>query len=93
MDPSFDLVARLRSRRLRWAGHILRLEEASLIRRMLIATVERDLVEGRRHAGGLLEDAPTFESVEQLLELAFDRTGWRALVLDLLPDSDPATGK
>ena len=68
VEPSFDLVARLRSRRLRWAGHILRLEETSLIRRMLIATVERDLVAGKRHAGGLLEDAPAFETIEQLLD-------------------------
>jgi len=90
VEPSFDLVARLRSRRLRWAGHILRLEEASLIRRMLIATVERDLEAGRRHAGGLLEDAPAFETVAQLLELAEDRKGWRVLVRDLLPDTDPA---
>ena len=93
MDPSFDLVARLRSRRLRWAGHILRLEEASLIRRLLIATVERDLEEGKRHAGGLMEDAPVFKSVEQLLELAADEDGWRVSVLDLLPDSDPTPGK
>ena len=42
--------------------------------------------------GGLLEDAPAFETVEQLLELAADRKGWRVLVLDLLPDSDPASG-
>ena len=90
VEPSFDLLSRLRSRRLRWAGHILRLEETSLIRRMLLATVERDLEAGNRHAGGLLSDAPVFESVEQLLELAGDRNGWRDLVKALLPDSDPA---
>ena len=90
VEPSFDLLSRLRSRRLRWAGHILRLEETSLTRRMLLATVERDLEAGKRHAGGLLTDAPAFESVEQLLELAGDRNGWRDLVKALLPASDPA---
>ena len=51
----------------------MRLEETSLIRRMLLATVERDLEAGNRHAGGLLMDAPAFMSVEQLLEMAGDR--------------------
>ena len=86
VEPSFDLIARLRSRRLRWAGHILRLEETSLIRRVMLATVQRDLDTGARHEGGLLADAPIFDSVDQLLELAGDRDGWRKLVRDLLPE-------
>ena len=52
--------------------------------------MERDLEAGRRHAGGLLEDAPAFGTVAQLLELAEDRKGWRVLVRDLLPDTNPA---
>jgi len=93
VDPSFDLIARLRSRRLRWAGQILRLEEVSLSRRMLLAMTERDLQEGSTKAGGLLEDAPAFDSVEQLLEAAEDKKEWRAAAAKLLPPTDPEVAK
>ena len=33
-------------------------------------------------------DAPTFSSVEELLESADDREGWRLLISCLLPDKD-----
>ena len=83
------MVSRLRSRRLRWAGHILRLEEASLLRRVLLATVQRDLDRGSSEEGGLLADAPAYSTVEELLELAEERTEWGNAVRALLPPSDP----
>ena len=89
VNPSFDLVSRLRSRRLQWAGHILRLEESSLIRTVLLAGVVEELENGCRKAGGLLEDAPGYSSVEELLTLAGDRVRWRGEVVELLPPSDP----
>ena len=89
VEPSFDLVARLRSRRLRWAGHILRLEESSLLRKVLLAQAQ---VEGSG-SGGLLDDAPAFGSTEDLLELAQDRDGWREMVQALLPAGDPKSRK
>jgi len=82
VEPSFDLVARLMSRRLRWAGHILRLGEDSLLRKVLIA---QSKVEGRAN-GGLLADAPDFKTTEDLLELAQDKDGWREVVKALLPN-------
>jgi hypothetical protein len=88
VEPTFDLLGRLRSRRLRWAGHILRLEEASLLRRVLLAQVEEELQGGAaraRAAGGLLKDAAPYSSVEELLVLARDRKGWQASVHALLP--------
>jgi hypothetical protein len=89
VEPTFDLLGRLRSRRLRWAGHILRLEEASLLRRVLLAQVEDELqgaaAAGARAAGGLLMDAAQYSSVEELLVLARDRKGWQAGVHALLP--------
>ena len=88
--PSFNLVARLRSRRLRWAGHILRLGESSLIRRVLLAVAAKELESGSREAGGLLEDAPGFDSVEELIKVAKDRRRWRGAVIELLPASDPS---
>ena len=93
VDPSFDIVARLRSRRLRWAGHILRQEETSLVRQVLVALVEEHLAGGLGLGGGLLMDAPAFGSLEQLLELAGDRDGWRAVVRALLPLTDKGRKK
>jgi exonuclease III/alkylhydroperoxidase family enzyme len=90
VDPSFDMVSRLRSRRLRWAGHILRLEESSLIRKVLIAVAAREIESGCKDDGGLLADAPAFGSVEQLLEVAGDRDEWRVGVIGLLPATDPS---
>jgi hypothetical protein len=89
VEPTFDLVSRLRSRRLRWAGHILRLEESNLMRKVLLASVELGLESGREQ-GGILMDALAFDSVEQLLLLAGDRVGWRDSVIALLPKQDPS---
>jgi hypothetical protein len=89
VDPTFDLLSRLRSRRLRWAGHILRMEESNLMRKVLLASVELGLESGQER-GGILMDASAFDSVEQLLLLAEDRDGWREVVVALLPKADPA---
>jgi hypothetical protein len=92
VTPTFDLVSRLRSRRLRWAGHILRLEESNLMRRVLLASVELGRESGQEQ-GGILMDALPFDSVEQLLVLAGDRAGWRDTVVALLPEADPGHPK
>ena len=86
VDPTFDILERLRARRLRWAGHILRSEESNLLRRVLLAEAQQELEAGHATAGGLLMDAPTFRSVEELLGFAEDREGWRFLVSGLLPE-------
>ena len=39
----------------------------------------------------MLADAPAFDTVEELLELAADREGWREVVHALLPASDPSS--
>jgi len=88
VEPSFDLLSRLRSRRLRWAGHILRSDELNLLRRVLLAQTEQELKEGNSAAsGGLLMDAK-FSSVEDLLLQAQDKKGWRVAVRELLPESE-----
>ena len=93
VEPTFDLLGRLRSRRLRWAGHILRLEKSSLLRQVLLAQAAQSLERtGGAEAGGLLMDAPGFESIEQLLALVGDRVGWRNAVHALLPEEE-AGGK
>ena len=71
--PTFDLIAKLGARRLKWAGQILRLEpEDSLVHQMLVATAMHDLTTGY-HRRSLLMDAEEYTTVEELLELAADR--------------------
>ena len=70
------------------AGHILRQEETSLVRQVLVALVEEHLAGELPLGGSLLMDAPAFGSLEQLLELDGDRDGWRAVVRALLPSTD-----
>ena len=36
VDPSFNLVANVRAKRLRWLGHVLREGESHLVRRVLL---------------------------------------------------------
>lgn len=40
-EPTVDLVALLGARRLRWAGHILRMDEHHLLRKVLLARCEQ----------------------------------------------------
>ena len=65
--PTIDLVAVLRARSLRWAGRELRkAPEESLVHQMLVAIAEHDLQLGIK-IESILMDAPTYESVEELL--------------------------
>jgi len=41
-----DIVTYIKTNQLKWAGHVLRLEEQNPTRRVLVAVVE-----GRRHRG------------------------------------------
>jgi hypothetical protein len=64
-EPLFDLVAKLRARRLRWLGHTLRLREESLLRRVLTRGATPKV-------GSVLADEalPPHSSVEELAALA-----------------------
>ena len=87
VEPSFDVLSRLRSRRLRWAGQILRAEESNLLRRVLLAQTEQELQRGKVAAGGLLMDVE-FASMDELLKLAVDTKGWGRAVRALMPESE-----
>jgi hypothetical protein len=50
--PDFDLVAKLKAR-LRWLGHVLRMPETSLLRRVVLRHGTTDLPEGT-----IFDDAP-----------------------------------
>ena len=76
-QPTFDLIAKLRVRRLKWAGQILRLEpEDSLVHQVLVAAAMHmhDLAAGNSRRS-LLMDAEEYTAAEELLALAANRKG------------------
>ena len=78
-QPAYDLVLAIRRRRLRYLGHILRMDTQRLVRQTLIAYTS-----GGNNApeGSLLQDCPG-RTIEELTIEAFDRPSW-AQKVDLL---------
>ena len=87
--PTIDLPKKLRVRRLRWTGHVLRLEETHLVRRTLLARAEK-ISGGSYPAGFVLAEAPAHASTDELLQLAADRDGWHHEVLRIADRPVPA---
>ena len=88
--PTFPLVEKLRARRLRWAGQILRQDASqSLPKQVLTALVQAELdpdsPQNSPHLD-LLMDAPSFTSIEELLALSEDKHAWATAVRNLDPD-------
>ena len=81
-DPTFDLIAHLRARRLRWLGHILRLDPQRPTRQIVMSFAKP------YSEGSLLMDAPEHTSLEELSEIASDRVSWRKLVRAISSDAD-----
>ena len=71
---SFNIIQKLRTRRLRWVGHILRSGEGNPAYQALVAQHEMN------NTGNLLMDAPFYHSFGHLSILAQDRAYWRDLV-------------
>ena len=70
-DATFDLCLYLRSQRLRYLGHVLRSDESSMVRKVILSR-------GTNHrAGDLFMDSPVHNSIEELVEIARDRDQWR----------------
>merc|ERR1712216_805274 len=59
VDPSFDLVANLRAQRLRWLGHVLRMEESRWIR--------RTVTQMHNYDGSIFMDAPAHTGMPDLM--------------------------
>jgi hypothetical protein len=78
VSPTFDLVASILSRRQKWLGHVLRSHEAFLARRVLLGEVQEHKSKGLQYQqGSLLSEAPSHESVEELVEIGELRDEWR----------------
>ena len=74
-STSFDILVWIRSRRLRWVGHILRLDDERLIKQTLKVKVIYD----NRQTGDILMDVDDM-SWEDLRQTTADRDVWRAKV-------------
>ena len=73
-NPSIDINKKIRHRRFKWLGQILRLEEENQKTRLL-----KQAVTGMAKpypAGSILMDAPEHSSMEQLIEFAHDVDRW-----------------
>ena len=70
LTTSPDLNKEIRRRRLRWADHILRLDESRMVRR----AVAEQLLMGQQ--GGLLMDAPQGLQLDALTQLAPQKSDW-----------------
>lgn len=72
--PSFDLVRRLRARRLKWLGGILRMDDSRILHRVVMR-------QQPPHAqGSLLADAPVHRSMIELKRMAEDQESWRRML-------------
>ena len=80
VNPDFNLVLAIRKRRLRYAGHILRMSPDRLARQTLCAYMNGGI--GPRPEGSLLMDCPEL-SFQELTEIAQDRIRWSNLVTNL----------
>ena len=79
ISPPFDLIMTIRRRRLRYLGHVLRMDSERLVLKTLMALTKG----GTEYPPGSLfmdvEDIP----FEELLSLASDKSYWKALVAGL----------
>ena len=76
-NPDLNLLLKIRKRRLRYLGHVLRMEDQRLVKRTLLAYVYPT-----PPPGSLLDDC-NGKSVDTLIELAADRKRWSSLVNNL----------
>ena len=76
VGKTFDLVRWVRSRRVQWLEHILRMDEGRLVHRAV-----KYVYENRREGeGDLFLDAPVNERWDQLLQIVGDREVWKGIV-------------
>ena len=71
---SLNLILKIRQRRLRWVGHILRKGPGHITYTALAVQSTRNL------EGNLLMDAPPPTHLSELTHLAMDRAAWSSMV-------------
>ena len=77
LTTSFNLVKKIRERRFRWLGHIVRAGPSSIMYQALVTQHSMGLT------GNLLMDAPPHQSIDDLRSIADNRGRWKALARNL----------
>ena len=83
MGQTFDLVANLRVRRLKWVGHVLRMDDSRYVKQSIKALWKMKKNGKLRREGSVLMDVPKCSSFRELQELAGvhqDHPEWSKLV-------------
>ena len=78
-NPPYDLVLAIHCRRMRFLGHVLRMDQNRLVRRTLAAYVNGGV---GAPEGSLLDDCP-MKSLDRLTTIARDRRGCEMIVNEL----------
>ena len=81
-------MARIKARRLTWAGHLLREKEEHFSRRVAVARLKSDLQEHNslRTTYVLFQDAPDHNTFEELADMAQSRRFSRSPVVKVEPE-------
>ena len=81
--PSPNIVRVIKSRRMRWVGHVVRIEERRVVHRVLVGKLEEKRPLGRprrRWEDNIKMDLEVERGCVDWMELAQDRDRWRELV-------------
>ena len=76
--PTYDIVGKLRARRLKWVGQLLRKEPGSSMARDVLEKTAMTSQEKDRYS--LLMDAPEFDSWHDLVMKAHDDEVWTSAI-------------
>ena len=74
MSPSFNLVGRIRSRRLRWLGKMLAANDDYIVKKAVIAWA---MDKEEYPDGSIMMDAPRHDTMKELIDLAQNKEEWR----------------
>ena len=83
---TFDLVSHIRVRRLKWVGHVLRMEDPRFVKQALKVVFEKKQSGDLHRRGSVLMDVPKCSSFSELVALAgahLDHPEWSAVVREL----------
>ena len=84
VEPSLDILARAKPRRMKFLGHVLRSDNNYLAKQVLLADGERQMKEMNRYEeGAILSEAPYHRSLKKLQELAQDRPRWKKMAYEV----------
>ena len=93
MYPSSNIIRNLKSKLLRWAGHVARMEVSINAYRVLVGIPEGKKILGRprlRFEDNVKMDLRDVDfNAEEWLDLAQDRVQWRAYVRAVINLRDP----